>query len=179
MNHMSMNSKVAELVSKMGFEYSDGKNTTIGGQLKKEWHAIYFDAHIGIYHIIIKTNDTLNTVVKTLSRLERCITIVTRDNDLMLLVKTKKTSTKKKGKPEDVIHKLKLDHKTYDNLSRILSKHARFTSNVLQANASLQLILKELDTINEDFINRGPIFNAFFENKHDNYDEKKKKKCYI
>ena len=81
--------------------------------------------------------------------------------NLMLIIKTKKTSAKKKGKPEDVIHKLKLDHKTYNNLSRILSKHARFTSNVLQANASLQLILRELDTINEDFINRG-LFSTHF-----------------
>ena len=158
---MNTNSKVSQLFSKMGFEYSDGKNTTIGGQLKKEWKASYFDAHIGAYHITIQSNDTLSTVVKTLARLERYITIVTRDNDLMLIIKTKKTSTKKKGKPEDVIHKLKLDHKTYNNFSRILSKHARFTSNVLQANASLQLILKELDTINEDFINRG-LFSTHF-----------------
>ena len=156
-----MDSKVLQLFSKMGFEYSDGKNTTIGGQLKKEWNAIYFDAHIGAYHITIQSNDTLSIVVKTLARLERYITIVTRDNDLMLIIKTKKTSAKKKGKPEDVIHKLKLDHKTYNNLSRIFSKHARFTSNVLQANASLQLILKELDTINEDFINRG-LFSTHF-----------------
>ena len=158
---MNTDSKVSQLFSKMGFEYSDGKNTTIGGQLKKEWSAIYFDAHIGAYHITIQSNDTLSTVVKTLTRLERYITIVTRDNDLMLIIKTKKTSAKKKGKPEDVIHKLKLDHKTYNNFSRILSKHARFTSNVLQANASLQLILKELDTVNEDFINRG-LFSTHF-----------------
>ncbi|MDI1495166.1 MAG: N6 adenine-specific DNA methyltransferase [Cenarchaeum symbiont of Oopsacas minuta] len=156
-----MDTKVSHLISKMGFEHSTGKNTTIGGQLKKEWNAIHFDAHIGIYHITIQSKDTLNIVVKTLSRIERYIAIVTRDNDLMVLVKTKKTSSKKKVKLEDVIHKIKLDHKTYDNLSRILSKHAKFTSNVLQANASLQLILRELDTINEDFINRGLLSTHF------------------
>ena len=158
---MNTESKVSQLFLKMGFEYSDGKNTTIGGQLKKEWQAIYFDTHIGVYHITIQSNDTLSTVVKILARLERYITIVSRDNDLMIIIKTKKTSAKKKGKLEDVIHKIKLDHKTYNNLSRILSKHARFTSNVLQANASLQLILRELDTINEDFINRG-LFSTHF-----------------
>ena len=158
---MNTDSKVSQLFSTMGFEYSDGKNTTVGGQLKKDWRAIYFDAHIGAYHITIQFDDTLSTVVKTLARLERYIAIVSRDNDLMLIIKTKKTSSKKKGKPEDVIHKLKLDHKTYNNFSRILSKHARFTSNVLQANASLQLILRELDTINEDFINRG-LFSTHF-----------------